>query len=162
MSEIARTGASVGRARALAQQLHEGQQDKAGRPYIDHPARVAAAVHARGGGEHIEAAAWLHDTVEDTPLTLDDLKDEGFSPVVIDAVDALTRWPNLSDDEYFTRVKMNYVALQVKCADIADNADPARLALLNGPAQQKLTQKYEHAREALGIDRPEASGLSEA
>ena len=70
----------------LAEQIpttaHAGQVDKAGRPYIAHPARMA-------GDEHAVAAAWLHDVVEDTEVTLTDLEDS-FPALVTIAVDALT------------------------------------------------------------------------
>jgi (p)ppGpp synthase/HD superfamily hydrolase len=138
-------------ARAIAREAHEGQVDKAGRPYIEHPARVAARVRDAGGDDEAQAAAWLHDTVEDSGVTLEDLRRRGFSRAVVDAVAALTRREDLTDDLYYADIKTNSVALAVKAADIADNADPARLALLEPALQKRLTSKYQHAREALGI-----------
>lgn len=74
--------ALIDRAHSMATAAHEGQTDKAGAPYIDHPRRVAIRVHQYAPEEHSEAAqavAWLHDVVEDSSITLQDLAQE-FPP----------------------------------------------------------------------------------
>jgi (p)ppGpp synthase/HD superfamily hydrolase len=80
---------SVEEAIALARKAHTGQTDKAGHPYIDHPLRV---MH-RLGGEHEQMAAILHDVLEDTPTTVEDLRTVGCPEPVIAAVRALTKHP---------------------------------------------------------------------
>ncbi len=132
-------------AEALARRAHEGQTDKSGRPYIGHPARVAARVH---GDELLEAVAWLHDVVEDTDVTLADLE-ATFPPPVAAAVDAITQRPGESREQYYERVRANPSALRVKLADIDDNTDPGRLSQLDKATQDRLMAKYATARAAL-------------
>lgn len=76
------------KAEALARAAHEGQVDKSGAPYATHPERVAARVSE---DDELVAIAWLHDVVEDTPITLDDLRGREFPESVVAAVDALTK-----------------------------------------------------------------------
>lgn len=130
-------------ARQIATRAHAGQTDKAGRPYIDHPRRVAA----RLADLQAQAAAWLHDVIEDTEVTAEDLRNEGVDDEVIAAVELLTR---TGDDAYYARIAEHPLAREVKLADIADNTDPARTALLDPETRQRLATKYEHARRALG------------
>ena len=93
--------------------------------------------------------AWLHDVVEDTEVTLADVERE-FGATVSAAVDAITRRADEADS-YYARVKANPIALRVKTADLADNTDPARLALLDPERQAHLEARYAHARHELGI-----------
>ena len=83
--------------------------------------------------------AWLHDVVEDTEVTFQEVEHE-FGPTVAAAVDAITRPDEADSANYYARVKANPVALRVKAADLADNTDPARLALLD-PAQDQRRLK---------------------
>lgn len=137
----------VERAKDLAHRAHAGQVDKAGRPYIEHVARVAAAV---AGDPEAEAVAWLHDVLEDC-------EDEGealcreFPFTTYRAVSCLTRWPFLAQGEYYDRIRFEPLALRVKLADIADNMDEARLALLDEATANRLRRKYAKALEALGV-----------
>ena len=131
----------------VARGAHAGQVDKSGQPYIGHPARVAARVR---GDDFAEAAAWLHDVVEDTDVTLDDLRRD-FPDELVAAVDALTRRRHEEPDDYYARVRRNPLALRVKAADLADNSDAARLAALPPDTQARLRAKYAHAREVLGL-----------
>jgi len=134
-------------AEEVARAAHVGQVDKAGKPYITHPARVAGRV--RGNAE-LEAVAWLHDVVEDTPITLSDLLDAGFPERVVVAVDAITKREDESRDAYYVRVAADELAVQVKLADIDDNSDPGRLAALEDQAtRDRLAAKYAYARAAL-------------
>lgn len=133
-------------ARSIATRAHLEQVDKSGQPYIGHPARVAERVR---GDDAAEAVAWLHDVVEDTTITLNDLR-EHFPEVVIRAVDAMSKRSGEPIDDYYSRVMANSVARAVKLADIADNTDPQRLALLDEATIARLAAKYAYARRILG------------
>lgn len=133
-------------AEAMARTAHAGQVDKAGQPYITHPARVANRV---AGDEHAVAVAWLHDVVEDTPVTLTELAAQ-FPPQVVAAVDAITKRAGETRDDYYERVRAVPLAQRVKRADLADNSDPDRLAVLDAATQERLAGKYAHARAVLG------------
>lgn len=135
----------VARARDLAHRAHVGQVDKAGRPYIEHVARVAAAV---ADDPTAEAVAWLHDVWEDCPHHVDELWHE-FPDGVVDCVGRLTRHAWLNDSEYYRRIRNSRVAVRVKLADIADNADEARLALLDDATAARLRGKYQQAVRTL-------------
>jgi hypothetical protein len=121
--------ATFDRAVQLAAAAHAGQVDKEGQPYLLHVLRVALAV----SDPDARIAAVLHDTVEDTSVTFEQLEAEGFSAVVLEAVRRLTRSHGTSYTDYVVGVKGNAVARQVKLADLADNSrldrnviDPAR------------------------------------
>lgn len=129
----------------LARRAHEGQLDKAGRPYIAHPLRVMGYVK----GEHERMTAVLHDVVEDTEVTLDDLSAAGCPADVLDAVAAISKHPGEPQADYLTRVMANPMALVVKRADIADNMSAERLGLLDRPTRERLQVKYEAALRQL-------------
>lgn len=137
----------VQRAKELAYRAHAGQVDKAGRPYIEHVARVAAAVSDE---PEAEAVAWVHDVLEDCP----EFHDEFWSlpAQVTKYVHYLTRVPGWPARNYYDRISEHRIALRVKLADIADNADEARLALLDEKTAARLRRKYAKARKALGVD----------
>jgi (p)ppGpp synthase/HD superfamily hydrolase len=131
-------------AAAIAEQAHADQVDKAGAPYITHPTRVAGAVE----GEEAKVVALLHDVVEDSEWTLDQLRDEGFSDAVIKAIDALT---HKDRDGYFDavrRAKADPLARIVKLADLADNSDRTRLGEVTEEDERRL-EKYAKARDIL-------------
>ena len=139
------------RARDIATRAHRGQTDKTGADYIDHPRRVAERVRQYAAADQQEAAqvvAWLHDVVEDTGVTLDDLR-EDFPANVVAGVDAMTRRPGEDGDDYYRRVAAHPLARAVKQADLDDNTDPARTALLDEDTRARLVRKYAHAREVL-------------
>lgn len=141
----------VTEAKEVATQAHQGQVDKNGSPYIGHPGRVAGHVTRHAAAEDLEAAqavAWLHDVVEDTPVTLADLAQQ-FPAEVVAAVDAMTKRANEDRDAYYRRVRANRIARAVKQADLDDNTDPARTARLDPETRQRLAKKYEHARSVL-------------
>lgn len=138
---------TVSRAKALALKAHANQVDKAGRPYTDHVARVAAAV----AGNHLaEAVAWLHDVLEDCPAYASEVNT--FPSAIVDAVRLLTRTRSTPTEAYYGRIRTSPVALAVKRADLDDNADPERLSLLPEAVATRLFAKYQHARCALGVD----------
>lgn len=136
----------VERAKDLAHRAHAGQVDKAGRPYIEHVARVAAAV---SDDPEAEAVAWLHDVLEDCePKFCNELLH--IRPVtVFYAAQALTRG-KFSERTYYDRIRRDPLALRVKLADIADNSEEERLALLPSDVAARLRRKYAKARKMLG------------
>ena len=138
----------VQKAKELAHRAHAGQVDKAGRPYIEHVARVAAAV---SDDPEAEAVAWLHDCMEDAPWTEEQIRCN-FPLSVSLAVTALTRWRGHSAGWYYDRLREHPTALRVKLADIADNANEARLALLPPDVADRLRKKYAKARKALEVE----------
>ncbi|MFI7384758.1 HD domain-containing protein [Streptomyces sp. NPDC049813] len=139
---------------ALARQAHAGQRDKAGRPYAEHLAAVAAGVEARGGTDEQVAAAWLHDAVEDDALSAEWLAGAALAAKTKDMVRALTKQPGEPPEAYAHRILSTPGALLVKEADLAHNADPARLALLEEATRARLTQKYATMRALLGLPAP--------
>lgn len=133
----------IGFARRMAEIAHRGQLDKAGRPYIEHPARVAG----RLSDEDAVIVAFLHDVVEDTDITLDQIE-ALFGDRVRGAVEAITRRCG-EGDAYYARINANALARAVKLEDLADNADPARLSQLSDGTRSSLEAKYNHARAML-------------
>ncbi|MGF6419517.1 hypothetical protein ABH900_003027 [Stenotrophomonas sp. AN71] len=136
----------VAQARALATQAHAGQTDKAGLPYIGHVSRVAAAVR---GDDDAEVVAWLHDVAEDCPQFAHRIA--AFPAPLRAAVQLLNRDAAPDEDTYYARIAAHALALKVKLADLADNADPRRLAALDEATANRLRHKYAHARAALGV-----------
>lgn len=139
----------VQQARVIAAQAHAGQVDKAGKPYLTHPARVAYAVRAAGGGAEAEAAAWLHDVLEDTTVTAEHLLAVDIPPAVVEAVIALTGRRGEPYEDKVLRAKANPISRIVKRADISDNADPERLALLDHVTAARLRAKYARGKALL-------------
>lgn len=134
------------RAHRIAETAHAGQDDKSGTAYISHPHRVATRLTAQRAGEEAVALAWLHDVVEDTSLTLEDVAAAfPHMPDLIDALDAITHRPGEARTDYYDRVKASPLALTVKRADIADNTDPARTKFLDEPTRERLAAKYAKA-----------------
>jgi (p)ppGpp synthase/HD superfamily hydrolase len=147
-------------ARALATQAHSGQTDKAGQPYIEHPERVAA----RLTDPDAQVVALLHDVIEDTELSADDLRAAGASELQVKALEALAHADDVSDKDYWRALRAVPLARLVKVADLADNTDPARIALLAPAEQERFRTKYRSAMAVIGWDetpdgelvRPEA------
>ncbi|KNY18470.1 hypothetical protein AKG11_04980 [Shinella sp. SUS2] len=119
----------------MAALAHDGQTDKAGAPYIFHPLRVASTF----SDATLQTIAVLHDVVEDTALTLSDL-DAHLPQGIVNAVDALTRRPGETYEDFIVRVGRNPIARQVKIADLRDNLRPGA---------PHLTTRYEKALSVL-------------
>ena len=132
------------RAIELAKQHHEGQTDKAGKPYIEHPLRVMNQVES----EEEKIVAVLHDIVEDTDISLDDLRNEGFSEEVVSAVECLTKQDGENYDSYIERISFNPLAVKIKLADLEDNRDLTRLPEVTDKDLERL-EKYDKALEKL-------------
>ncbi len=124
----------------IARKAHEGQTDKAGAPYIGHPAHVASQVE----GDAAKAVAWLHDVVEDTPLTFDDLRTAGIDNDVIAALRLLTHDKRVPYLDYVANLKRNELARAVKLADLAHNSDLGRLPEVT-QADRERAEKYRRA-----------------
>jgi (p)ppGpp synthase/HD superfamily hydrolase len=138
---------TVDHARELAIAAHQGQVDKAGKPYIEHPRTVAELLAPHG--ELAVMAGWLHDVVEDTPISLEQLRELGFPPEVVAAVDSVTWRDGESYEDLIRRAAADPVGRLVKLADNATNSDEARLALLDVKTADRLRRKYARAREIL-------------
>jgi (p)ppGpp synthase/HD superfamily hydrolase len=136
--------ATLGKAIAIAAQAHQDQHDKAGAPYILHPLRMML----RMSSEAEMMAAVLHDVVEDTDWTLDQLRQAGFAEEVVQAVECLTHRDHETYDEFVARVRTNAIASKVKLADLEDNMDMRRLRALTEKDTQRL-HKYHQAWLAL-------------
>jgi (p)ppGpp synthase/HD superfamily hydrolase len=118
----------IDKAIAMAVKAHKGQVDKAGRPYILHPLRVAFKFT---GDDEMYAAAVLHDVVEDSSVTIDNIF-KAFSPYVAQIVDSLTRREGeVYLTEFIPRCKLNQAAAVIKIADIEDNLNPQRMLALS-------------------------------
>jgi (p)ppGpp synthase/HD superfamily hydrolase len=136
---------------AVARAAHSAQKDKAGRPYAEHLAAVAEGVRARGGGDELVAAAWLHDSVEDGVLSEEWLETAPLSATTKAVVRAVTKRPGEDPQAYARRILATPGARLVKAADLAHNADPQRLAALDAPTAERLTRKYAAMRQYLGL-----------
>lgn len=143
----------VDTAQEIAASAHEGQVDKLGAAYIGHPARVASHARAFGGSPEAIAAAWLHDVLEDTEVTAEDLRASGIPEAVIEAVQLLSKRPGQSLQEYCANVRGNALALLVKQADLADNTDPERTSQLDPATRKRLAEKYRRTRALLGLQK---------
>ena len=128
----------------IAANAHAGQRDKAGQPYIFHPLRVMFRVN----GEHEQMAAVLHDVVEDTAITIDDLAREGFPIEVLRAIAALTKLPGETRLEAAARAAADPIARKVKLADNAENMDLSRIP---NPTEKDYARcrEYEEVRALL-------------
>lgn len=136
---------SIEDAIKLAMESHHGQTDKAGLPYILHPLRVMSAF-VKPDDDDARYVAVLHDVVEDCEVTSSMLAGFGYSSVVVEAIDAISRRKGESYTNYIERVSRNPLALRVKLADLADNLDEARastgLLSPNTKAKYRMAQTY--------------------
>ncbi|GAA3498091.1 HD domain-containing protein [Streptomyces prasinosporus] len=157
-TETPRTPLTPAEVETVARAAHAGQTDKAGRPYAEHLRAVAEGVRRRGGDEEQIAAAWLHDAVEDGRLSDRWLEEAALTRRTKDIVRAVTKRSGEPPEAYAARVLATPGALLVKEADLAHNADPARLAVLDGPTRTRLTEKYARMRALLGLVAGEGRG----
>jgi (p)ppGpp synthase/HD superfamily hydrolase len=142
---------AVRRAIDLAAAAHAGQTDRAGDPYIDHVLRVMEMVE----GIEAKMVAVLHDVLEDTCTTVDDLRRAGMPEGVMEAVCIVTRGAPEPYGDYVDRIAVsrNELAIAVKLADLADNTDPARDASSSPSLRQRYAKaKFRLKSTALGRD----------
>lgn len=148
-----------GVAHNLAAWIHRDQVDKGGVDYMQHPLRVEARMRPDDWTGRI--LALLHDTVEDSKdghsAILSILSFICFPDEIVEALLAITKFPGEPQSTYLDRVKANPIALRVKLADIADNMDESRLALLDMATAKRLREKYAAALRHLRAENPEAS-----
>lgn len=128
------------RAMQIAYAAHHGQVDKSGVPYILHPVHLAEQMT----DEHTTCVALLHDTVEDTYVTMDMLAQE-FPSEVTDAVALLTHNDGSDYLEYVQRIKANPIAKAVKLADLRHNTDISRLHSAGMDSKLRKQQLYQQA-----------------
>ena len=128
------------KAYEIAKKAHLGQVDKAGEDYIKHPEKVASFVKS----DEEKAVAYLHDVIEDTELTLEDLHEYEFSKEVIEAVDIITKKKGEDYQSYLNSVKKNKLARAVKLADLRHNSDLTRLIKVT-EKDIKRKEKYQKA-----------------
>ena len=122
------------RAIAIAVEAHRGQKDKSGAPYILHPLRVMDRVET----DAQKIVAVLHDVVEDTKWTFADLKREGFSDEVLNALDCVTKREAEPYEDFVSRSASNPLATRVKLADLEDNMDLRRLPAVTEKDAERL------------------------
>ena len=132
------------KAYEIAKKAHLGQVDKAGEDYIKHPEKVASFVKT----DEEKAVAYLHDVIEDTELTLENLYEYDFSKEVIEAVDIITKKRGEDYQSYLNSVKKNKLARAVKLADLRHNSDLTRLAKVT-EKDIKRKEKYQKAIDFL-------------
>jgi (p)ppGpp synthase/HD superfamily hydrolase len=132
--------ATLERAIEIAAKAHAGQVDKAGQPYVLHPLRMMLTVAT----PEARMAAVLHDVVEDTAVTLEELRGQGFPAAVISAVEALTKREGEDYEAFIRRVAPNPIAREVKLADLRDNSDLSRIAEPTDRDRERI-RKYQRA-----------------
>jgi len=125
----------------IAKKAHLGQVDKAGTEYIQHPIRLAEKVESL----EEKTVAMLHDVVEDSDYSFEDLKKEGFSQEIIDAIESLTKREGEEYFDFIKRVKLNHLATKVKIVDLIDNSNLSRIP---NPSQTDI-ERVEKYKEAL-------------
>lgn len=118
-------GELLGKVLVLATNAHAGQFDRGGNPYILHPLKVMH--YLKTTDEELQCIALLHDVIEDTNTTWEDLREIACTERVIAAVAALTKMPGQSYDQYKQEVMANEDAMRVKMADLRHNTDIRRL-----------------------------------
>lgn len=136
------------KAYEIAKRAHLGQIDKAGEDYIKHPEKVASFVNS----DEEKAVAYLHDVIEDTELTLEDLREYGFSEEVLKAVDVITKKKGQDYQTYLNSVKENKLARVVKLADLRHNSDLTRLINITEKDIERK-EKYQKAIDFLNSER---------
>lgn len=133
----------------IAVEAHRGQRDRGGAPYILHPLRVMFRVQTQAE----RMAAVLHDVVEDSAWTLNDLRARGFADEVLEAVDALTKREGEEYEAYVDRAAAHPVARRVKIADLEDNMDVRRTGTVSERDAARLN-RYLRAWKRLTSDVP--------
>lgn len=125
------------KALKLCFDAHKEQTDKSGMPYVFHPFHLAEQMET----EDATVVALLHDVVEDTDNTLDDLRELGFGETVLEALKLLTHDDGVDYMEYVQAIKGNPIAKEVKLADLRHNSDISRLDTVDEKALERR-EKY--------------------
>lgn len=125
---------------------HKNQVDKSGLPYVFHPFHLAEQMETEGE----ICVALLHDVIEDSEYTLNDLREEGFPEQVLEALKCMTHQKEIPYMEYIVALRENPIARKVKLADLAHNSNLDRLETVSEKDRARL-EKYRAAREILGV-----------
>ena len=133
-------------ALSIARKAHEGQLDKAGVAYIEHPIYVASQVDT----EEEKAVALLHDVIEDSPVSAEELLQAVLPETVVTAVQVLTKKKEQDYQTYLETVKTNPLARVVKLADLKHNSDLSRLETITDKDLKRL-EKYKKAINYLSM-----------
>lgn len=132
------------KALLLAYNAHMGQYDRSGLPYIFHTYHLAEMME----DEYSVCAALLHDTVEDTDMTIEDIRKEGFPEEIVHALELLTHKDGVDYLDYVRAIRSNPLAVRVKLADLSHNSDLTRLDNVSERDRERI-KKYEQARRIL-------------
>lgn len=132
------------KALKISFEAHKNQVDKSGMPYVYHPFHLAEQMDA----EETVIVALLHDVVEDTDYTLEDIRAMGFSDSVIDALALMTHDKSVPYMDYVAKIKSNPIAKAVKLADLKHNSDLSRLSIVDEKAVKRV-EKYTEAIKLL-------------
>lgn len=132
------------KALKLCFEAHKEQVDKSGMPYVFHPFHLAEQMN----DEATTVVALLHDVVEDTAITFEDLEKQGFDDEIINALKFLTHDEKTPYMDYVAEIKKNSIAAKVKLEDLKHNSDLSRLSVIDEKAL-KRKEKYEKAIKLL-------------
>ena len=132
----------------LAVESHRGQRDKANQPYILHPLRVMFRLDT----EEERIVGVLHDVVEDSEITLDDLRQMGYSEQIVQAIDHLSRRADETYEQFVKRTARHPLARRVKVADLEDNMDIRRYPSLNDKIIESLKRYHQAWRKLKGLE----------
>jgi len=146
-------GELLGKMLVLATNKHAGQFDKSGAPYILHCLKVMH--YTKSEDEELNCIALGHDVVEDTNTTWQELYDLGMTARVVKGIEALTKRPGESYDDYKERVKANVDARKIKKADLRHNSDIRRLKGITEKDLQRNEKYHRFYAELEMIDREE-------
>lgn len=147
-------------AKLLAHEEHVGQTDLAGRPYIEHVIIVAFLTHEWTNDPMCETVAWLHDIVEDTPVTIDDLIRDDYPTDIIEAVKQLTHQKGQPYIDYIDGIQ-SPIARKVKMVDLVHNMDTSRFGdiTVGDKSAHKRIAKYRKALKTLASSQSEIDAL---
>ena len=132
------------KALKLCFEAHKNQVDKSGMPYVFHPFHLAEQMT----DENTTVVALLHDVVEDTDYTIEDLRNMGFNDAVLEAISLMTHSKDVPYMDYVAEIKKNPIARAVKLADLKHNSDLSRLDTVDEKAIKRV-EKYKKAIELL-------------
>jgi len=135
----------------LACEAHAGQVDKAGKPYILHPLRLMLKFQ----NKQEQVVAVLHDTIEDSEMTLEGLANFGFSELILNALDCLSKRKGEEYEGFIKRIFPNELARKIKIEDIKDNLDLTRLESINNEDLKRVL-KYHNSLRVLLTRKPDA------
>ncbi len=141
------TNALLEQAITIAVNAHQGQKDKNGMPYILHPLRIMF----QGKNLDEKIVGVLHDTLEDTNITAEYLRSNGFPEHIIEAIIIVSRLETETYEEFILKTKQNTLAKQIKIYDLTDNLDVKRLTFVSTTDAERMN-KYLKALQVLQTD----------